>query len=291
MTARRLLHLVLLVQAAAALLLAWGLMWHGTPAWLAIMGGIVAVALVRLLINMNNFAVSACFASPTPAAHRLGLGARARMLALEYRIYPHSEHAPVLLLHGYGANSGYWAHLTPLLDAARISHATVDLEPVAASIDDYAPLVERQVQALCAATGASRVAIVAHSMGGLVARAWLRAYGRDAHARVARVLTLGTPHHGTAMARFGLGVNARQMRPGSDWLRKLDASEDAATRALITSIYSHHDNIVAPQTSGMLAGARNVELGGVGHVALGQDARVLAEIMRELSLLSAAAGR
>jgi hypothetical protein len=116
MTARRLLHLVLLVQAAAALLLAWGLTRHGTPAWLAIMGGIVAVALVRLLINMNNFAVSACFASPTPAAHRLGLGARARMLALEYRasmvlttwlmarasaatrIYPHSGHAPVLLL-------------------------------------------------------------------------------------------------------------------------------------------------------------------------------------------------
>jgi pimeloyl-ACP methyl ester carboxylesterase len=37
---------------------------------------------------------------------------------------------PVLLLHGYGCNSGYWAHLAPRLDAARISHASVDLEPV-----------------------------------------------------------------------------------------------------------------------------------------------------------------
>ncbi|WP_036165774.1 triacylglycerol lipase [Massilia sp. 9096] len=309
MSARRLLRLVLLVQCAAALLVAWALLGHGTPGWLALPAGVGAVALVRLLINMNNFVLSALFASPTPSAHRLGLGARVRMLALEYRasmvmtswlmarasaatrIYPDSAQVPVLLLHGYGANSGYWAHLTPLLDAARTSHATVDLEPVAAGIDDYAPLVERHVQALCAATGASRVAIVAHSMGGLVARAWLRAYGRAAIARVARVVTLGTPHHGTAMARFGLGLNAAQMRPGGEWLRALAAGEDAATRALIISIYSHHDNIVAPQTSSMLPGARNVELGGVGHVALGRDPRVLAAIMRELSLLSVAAGR
>jgi triacylglycerol esterase/lipase EstA (alpha/beta hydrolase family) len=255
---------------------------------------------------MNNFVLSAVFASPTPAAHRLTLRARARMLACEYRasmvlttwtmaragaatrIYPESGQVPVLLLHGYGANSGYWAHLTPLLDAARISHASVDLEPVAAGIDDYAPLVERHVQALLAATGAKQVAIVAHSMGGLVARAWMRAHG---HTRVARALTLGTPHHGTAMARFGLGPSALQMRPGSDWLRTLDAGEGGATRALITSIFTHHDNIIAPQTSSRLAGARNVELGGVGHVALGRDARVLAEVIRELSLLSAAAGR
>jgi len=306
MSARRLLQLVLMLQCAAALLVAWALHTQGAPWWGALVAGIGAVALARLLINMNNFMLSAVFASPTPPAHRLGLGARLRMLALEYRasmvmtswlmarasaatrIYPDSGQVPVLLLHGYGANSGYWTHLTPLLDAARISHATVDLEPVAASIDDYAPLVERHVQALLAATGASQVAIVTHSMGGLVARAWMRVVG---HARAARVVTLGTPHHGTAMARFGIGINAFQMRPGSDWLRALNASEDAATRALITSIFTHHDNIVAPQTSSMLAGARNVELGGVGHVALGRDRRVLAEIMRELSLLSAAAGR
>lgn len=306
MSARRLLQLVLLVQAVAAGLIAWVLARQGVPAWLAIIAGAAAVVLARLLINMNNFLVSSCFASPTPAAHRLTLGARLRMLACEVstsmvltswtmaragaatRIYPDSEQVPVLLLHGYGANSGYWAHLTPLLDAACISHASVDLEPVAAGIDDYAPLVERHVQALCAATGAGQVAIVAHSMGGLVARAWMRAYG---HARVARVLTLGTPHHGTAMARFGLGPSAFQMRPGSEWLRALDAGEDGAVRTLVTSIFTHHDNIIAPQTSSRLAGARNVELGGVGHVALGRDARVLAEVMRELSLLSAAAGR
>jgi triacylglycerol esterase/lipase EstA (alpha/beta hydrolase family) len=197
----------------------------------------------------------------------------------------------VLLLHGYGCNSGYWAYLVPLLDAARISHATVDLEPVTGAIDDYVPLVERAVQELCEQAGTDKVAIVAHSMGGLVARAWMRRHGS---ARVARVITLGTPHHGTALASFGLGANAAQMRRASDageaaasaWLRELAAGEDAATRALVTSIYTHHDNIVAPQTSSRLPGARNLEFGGIGHVALGSNPRILAQVMRELGELA-----
>jgi triacylglycerol esterase/lipase EstA (alpha/beta hydrolase family) len=264
------------------------------------------VVLVRLAISANNFAMSVRFASPTPAAFRLDRMARLRLFAEEFkasmlasswfmarasaatRIYPGSASPPVLLLHGYGANSGYWAHLAPLLDAASISHATVDLEPVMGDIDGYAPLVEQAAAALCAASGSAQVVVVAHSMGGLVARAWLRRYGS---ARAARLITLGTPHHGTSLARLGLGANAAQMRgagPGaeSSWLRELGAAESAATRTLITSIYTHHDNIIAPQTSSFLPGAHNIEFGGVGHVALGSNAGVLAVVMREIAAVA-----
>ena len=301
-SARRLSRTLLLVQLGAALAIGWGASArYGMAAWQAVLLGIGCVVLVRLLINMNNFAMAAHFASATPEAFRLGPGARLRLLAEEYlasmlvtswliprasaatRIYPDSRQPPVLLLHGYGCNSGYWAHLTPLLDAARISHASVDLEPVAGDIDGYVPLVERAVERLCADAGADRVAIVAHSMGGLVARAWMRAHGT---ARVARLITLGTPHHGTALARFGLGQNAFQMRPGSAWLRALAASEDGAARALVTSLYTHHDNIVAPRESSRLEGARNLEFGGVGHVALGGNPRVLKAVMEELAALA-----
>jgi triacylglycerol esterase/lipase EstA (alpha/beta hydrolase family) len=301
-SARQLLRLLLLAQLGAALLIGWAAMARfGLAAWQAALLGIGAVALVRLLINMNNFLMAAHFGGATPPAYRLDAKTRLRMLACEFRasmlvtswhvpraraatrIHPDSRHPPVLLLHGYGCNSGYWAHLAPLLDAARISHASVDLEPVAGDIDGYVETVERAVEALCAASGKRQVAIVAHSMGGLVARAWLRACG--AH-KVARVITLGTPHHGTAMARFGLGRNAFQMRPGSPWLRALAASEDAAARARITSIYTHHDNIVSPRESSRLEGARNLEFGGVGHVALGSDRRVLAAVLDELAALA-----
>jgi triacylglycerol esterase/lipase EstA (alpha/beta hydrolase family) len=301
-SARTLLRLVLAVQLAAALLIAWALLRRGVPAWAAVLAGAGAVALVRLVINMNNFVMAARAASATPPAYRIGAAARLRMLAEEFcasmlvtswhvprgcaRMTVHADGArvPALLVHGYGCNSGYWAHLEPLLDRARISHASIDLEPVAAGIDDYAPLIEARVRELCAATGAARIAIVAHSMGGLAARAWMRAYG---HARAARLITLGTPHHGTALARFGPGANAAQMRRDSPWLRALAAGETADVRARIVSLYTHHDNIVAPQDSSELPGARNVAFGGVGHVALGSNPRVLAEVLRVLRELQA----
>ena len=121
-------------------------------------------------------------------------------------------------------------------------------------------------------------------MGGLAARAWMRRYGS---ARVARVITLGTPHHGTALARFGPGANAVQMRREGPWLRDLAASEGPDVRARIVSIYTHHDNIVAPQDSSVLPGARNIAFGGVGHVALGSNPRVLAEVLQLLRELRA----
>lgn len=307
MSSRRLLRLILLVQAiiAAAIALA-ALRWLGVAPWQGALLGLAAVVLVRLAINANNFLLSARVASPTPPAFRLGVAGQLRMMAEEFvssmrltswhmprarthtRIYPDAALPPVLLLHGYGCNSGYWAQLVPLLDAARISHATLDLEPLTGDIDGYAAQIEQGVQALCAQAGAGQAAIVAHSMGGVAARAWMRAFGS---ARLARLITLGSPHHGTCLAAFGVGLNAAQMGrlsregPACDWLRALAASEDAAKRALITSIYTHHDNIVAPQTTGELAGARNLALGGVGHVALGSNRRALAAVMAELDRL------
>lgn len=313
MTARRLLQLVLLVQLLAALAIALAAVrWLGLAPWTAAALGFGCVALVRLAINMNNFVLAAFFASPTPPAFRLGLAARLHLLAEEFCasmfytswtmpwareglcVYPGAAAVPVLLVHGYGCNSGYWAHLLPRLARARISHATVDLVPVAGDIEHYVDQVERAAEALRAQTGAARIAIVAHSMGGLVARAWLRRYGAEqgggeGRKRIVRVITLGTPHFGTGLANFGLGENAAQMRRKGgvpcDWLRQLDAGEDAARRALFTSIFSHHDNIISPQTSSVLPGARNLAFGGIGHVALGRNRRILDAVMDELAAL------
>jgi len=309
-SARRIAQGLLVLQLASAAGIALAARhWWGAAPWAGLALGLACVMLVRLAINMNNFVLSAWFASPTPSDFRLSLGARLRLLGEEFRtsmlctswliprasacrrIHPESRAVPVLLVHGYGCNSGYWGYLMPRLERNRISHASIDLEPVGGPIDGYVPALQRAVEELCAATGAPQVAIVAHSMGGLVARAWMRAHGS---ARVARLITLGTPHHGTSLANFGPGANAAQMRrrggAANDWLRALGASEDAARRALITSIFSHHDNIVSPQTSSVLEGARNIALGGVGHVALGCNGRVLDTVMEELGALAPRTG-
>lgn len=298
MSARGILRLIILVQVLAALGIGVALTEAGASRWTAFAAGLGAVVLVRMLINANNFVMSARCASPTPSEFRLKPLGSLRLFAEEFmssmlyanwhgpravprtRIYRDSTLPPVLLIHGYGCNSGYWCQLARRLDAARISHASLDLEPVTGDIDGYAQLVQHTVEALCRQSGAQRVTVVAHSMGGLVARAWMRAYGT---ALVARVITLGSPHHGTSLAAFGLGINAAQMRRASAWLQALEAGENAATRALITSIYTHHDNIIAPQTSSELEGARNLAFGGVGHVALGRNPRVLDAVMDEVT--------
>jgi triacylglycerol esterase/lipase EstA (alpha/beta hydrolase family) len=302
MSVRALLWLILVVQAAAIAAIGWGLhRWLGMAPSVALLAGFLIAVLARLAISLHNFASSWRHGSDTPAGHALSPAARVRLFAQEFRasmmvgtwhmlrasppmrIHRDSRQLPVLLVHGYGANGGYWTQLAARLDAAHISHATLDLAPVFGNIDGYVPLVDEAVSALCAATGSGKLVVVGHSMGGLVARAWLRRGGR---ARAARVITLGSPHSGTALAGLAPGQNGAQMRRGSAWLRELADSESPETRALITSIWSHHDNMIAPQDSSLLPGARNIELGGIGHVALGFEPQVLDEVLREIGEVS-----
>ncbi|MGH8807138.1 MAG: lipase, partial [Noviherbaspirillum sp.] len=93
-----------------------------------------------------------------------------------------------------------------------------------------------------------------------------------------------------ALAHFGVGLNTRQMRwtaaeqegIASDWLCRLAAAEDESAYQLFVSIYSHHDNIISPQTSSHLPGAKNIEFHAIGHVALAFDPRIQAQVIREI---------
>jgi hypothetical protein len=69
----------------------------------------------------------------------------------------------------------------------------------------------------------------------------------------------------------------------SDWLEGLAQDEDLALRPLFVSIFSHQDNIVSPQMSSHLPGARNIEFNGIGHVALGLHPRIQQEVMAAIS--------
>jgi hypothetical protein len=96
---------------------------------------------------------------------------------------------------------------------------------------------------------------------------------------VARLITLGTPHHGTLLASLGLGPNARQMRIDSPWLRALAAPLPPGS----VSIYSCHDNYVFPQQAGStLEGAVNVAIGGVSHIGMAFSPRVLGNLIAAL---------
>jgi triacylglycerol esterase/lipase EstA (alpha/beta hydrolase family) len=120
-------------------------------------------------------------------------------------------------------------------------------------------------------------------MGGLAARAWLR--GKQADDRVAHVITIGTPHHGTWLGRFSRLANGRQMRLGSRWLGELGRYGTPQRHAAFTCWYSNCDNIVFPVATATLPGADNRMVRGVAHVDLAFAPAVVRESLARITAL------
>ena len=185
----------------------------------------------------------------------------------------------LLLVHGFVCNRGLWNPWLAQLTRLDIPFVAVNLEPVFGSIDEYAPVLEAAARRLEEATGLEPV-VVAHSMGGLAVRYWLAGCGGV--ARVHHVITIGTPHRGTWLARFALSMNGTQMRLASPWHSALAAREQQAAAAHFTCFYGHCDNIVMPASTATLPGAHNRHLAGVAHVAMTDRPEVLEEALRRL---------
>jgi hypothetical protein len=277
--------------------------------WLGAPLGVAAVLLVRMQITANNFVLASRFRSSTSDADRLSLSQKCKLFLEEFRstmtassltmpfrpfhkwIADNPSSLPVLLIHGYGCNSGFWHSMSKTLASKNMTHYAIDLEPLLGGIDEYVAAVHDAITEIRQETGSAKVIIVAHSMGGLVVRAYMRKHGCS---EVARAITLGTPHHGTGVARFGIGLNCQQMQwsPGgglgisSNWLCELAKSENEEIYKIVTSIYSRHDNIVSPHISSILPNANNIEIAGVGHVALGFNPEVQARVITEIQKIS-----
>jgi predicted alpha/beta hydrolase family esterase len=288
--------------ASAAALGAWLASSWGWPVWLAIAAALALPALMHgSVIGLQSFSGARQrrrdFAdSPPPVpdsaavAVRAWLGEtraslRSFMLLMPWygaRPLPSGsdpDRLPVVLVHGYFCNRAIWRPMASRLAARGHATASPNLEPPLADIEDYVDSLEETVEALRARTGADRVALIGHSMGGLVIRAWLRRHGPQ---RAAAIVTLGTPHRGTWSARHAIGRNVAQMREGSAWLADLANCEPVAVRQLFTVIVTLHDNIVMPQAAQSLDDARTIVLSGIGHVALAQQPRVFTHVTEAL---------
>ena len=186
----------------------------------------------------------------------------------------------VVFVHGFFCNRGFWTPWLRLLRASGHPFVAVNLEPLFSSIDDYVPIVDQAVTAVMRATGLAPL-VVCHSMGGLATRAWLRA-GKNA-ARVHHVVTIGTPHQGTWLARRSRLANGRQMALASHWLRQLNADAATQPQPPFTCWYSNCDNVVFPSSCAAMAGADNRLVEGAAHVELGFHPLVMQETCALLS--------
>ena len=281
---------VLLLWAGAALCAAFG--W---AAWWSVPLALLGMLLVDAVSIGWSFALSGLYAGGAPGSARLGLGGRLKLYLGEYVAYVRlftfdqplarrtlagaaAPGTPVVLVPGIYCNAGLWRWMRRRLAALGVANTwAVTLEPPLAGIDALAARLADHIEEICRRSGAQQVVVVGHSMGGLVARACLR--DPAARGRIARIVTVGTPHRGSFLALWGPGRNALEMRRGSAWLAALNAGGDPPVP--VVSLFSWHDNFVAPQDSSILPGAENVPLAGVGHLALAFSDEVARRIAAE----------
>jgi pimeloyl-ACP methyl ester carboxylesterase len=295
------LRLLLLVEAAGYWALAHAM--AGAPA-LGIALAIAALALGwRLLPGVVLFVVAGALQRTTKAARlpclrSLRIGLR-EALAIAYvytvlmpflRFAPapmqgqRGECLPVILVHGIYCNGAIWRPVAKSLRGAGVAPVVApDLDPLLGSIDEQACGLAAVVAETCRAHAAEQAVVIAHSMGGLVARRMIATAGGS---QVARLVTIGTPHHGTRLAALGIGRAPEQMRPRCAWLGTLETAERSVAAPPIVSIYSRDDEIVVPASSARLEGARNIALSGHGHIAL-----LFSEDLPRLLLAEIAAAR
>ena len=202
-----------------------------------------------------------------------------RYWAIPNHLHPNSQRG-VVFIHGFFCNRGFWTPWMRQLLAQNRAFASLTLEPAFGSIDDYAPLVEAAVAKVTAATGQPPT-LICHSMGGLAARAWLRVSAAN-DDRVHRIITIGTPHFGTALSTEKALLpftNTHQMQRLGAWTQQLAKDEPASRYAKFTCWYSNCDNIVVPTSTAMLPGADNRLVTAQGHVSMAFGARVMAETL------------
>jgi triacylglycerol lipase len=176
---------------------------------------------------------------------------------------------PIVMVHGYFHNrSGFFFLGRALRQAGFRWVYGMNYNPLGETIPSLAARLAVHVEDVLDASGAPRVHVVGHSLGGLVARWYIQELG--GHEQVDHCVTIGTPHHGTYAAFFGLGQTAREMRPDSSLLRRLDASL-GSTPTKFVNLYSDLDVLIVPPSSAVLPESDTVHnhlIHDLGHTSL-----------------------
>ncbi|MFC9505196.1 esterase/lipase family protein [Streptomyces sp. NPDC057002] len=184
---------------------------------------------------------------------------------------PTEAKPPVVLLHGFIDNRSVFVLLRrSLAQHGRQQIESLNYSPLTCDIRAAAELLGRRIEEICERTGAQRVDVVGHSLGGLIARYYVQRLGGD--ARVRTLVTLGTPHSGTRVAPLAdAHPIVRQMRPGSPVLEELTRpAPDCRTH--FVSFWSDLDHVMDPLETARIdhpdLTAQNVLVTGIGHLAL-----------------------
>ena len=192
---------------------------------------------------------------------------------------------PVILVHGYIHNRSAFLAMSRHLKRAGFRYVDgFNYNALADGIPEAAARLGAEVERVLKATGAQRVMIVGHSMGGIVARYYVQELGGE--DTVDTVVTLGSPHTGTYASYVGLGTATAQLRPHSGLLTRLNETARPGPVRWI-AYWSDLDIFVAPIGNARLEhpalNAHNVRVRNTGHLSLLASGWVLKDVLAHLT--------
>lgn len=187
---------------------------------------------------------------------------------------------PILFVHGWSESSSVWK--TMIANFEKDGYAKSELSAYSYNSNTSNKTlaeteVKSRVEALKKATGATKVDIIAHSMGSLNTR-WYIKFVAGGEANVDDWVSLGGPNHGTSTANLCFSAACVEMRVGSTFLSELNAGDETPGVVSYGTWWSPCDEIINPDSSVALSGATNTETACISHSALMTDKTVYTQV-------------
>ncbi|HEU5142918.1 MAG TPA: alpha/beta fold hydrolase [Solirubrobacterales bacterium] len=186
---------------------------------------------------------------------------------------------PILFVHGWSGSASNWNTMISRFekDGYPKSHLRAYSYNTSQSNKTTAEtIVKSEVEKLKSSTGAAKVDIVAHSMGSLNTRWYIKFVGGE--TTVDEWVSLGGPNHGTDFANACFSTACVEMRIGSTFLNTLNAGDETPGAVNYGTWWSPCDSIINPDSSVALSGATNTKTGCVAHTAMPNDETIYTQV-------------
>ncbi|MFF5498648.1 esterase/lipase family protein [Streptomyces aquilus] len=191
-----------------------------------------------------------------------------------------ATHDPIVFVHGLSSDASSWDDW--IADFKADGYTSSQL--YAFSYDwsksnvTTAGQLSSYIKTVLSQTGASKVDLVVHSMGALNSRYYLKNLGGTSY--VDDFVSVAGVNHGTTTASWcsWLYTSCAEMYTGSSFLTSLNSGDETPGSVSYASYWSNCDEALTPDTTAILSGATNVEVGCVSHTDMNNDYGVYQQV-------------
>jgi triacylglycerol lipase len=240
------------------------------------------------MVQANEVAMLMSVAAMTPLRLVGGGFEPASSLSPHIKARPAPTTHPVLLVHGLGGTKSSWSVIAQTLSARGLTVDAIAYTPIGTSVEQLADQLVAEVKRILSRTGADKVHLVGHSLGGVVIAQAIADGGLN--GLVDTVVTLGSPFGGSPWAGLLPFVEiVRALRPGSPLLQRLASASvpDGVRWLAVTAAL----DIIVPGMRSVPTHAQveTITVNGVGHLGMLLSRHVIGCITAALSAHESAA--